>query len=388
MTSPWDWALLAACLGVTLLSAAVGCRLVRASRVIRWLADVSEARDRPEPVSVVIPARNEQQDLGRCLQSILDQGGVNLQVIVVNDHSTDRTGSIADAAARADRRVRVIHDPLLPPGWLGKSSAMHRGAAIASGEYLLFTDADIRHHPRCLATALLEREKHQLDFLSLLPLVRCISLWESIVTVGFAWGIMPRFARPGLRDGTAADAYAAGAFMLVRRAAFEAVGGFEAIRGDVCDDIALARRLKTSGYRVGFRAAPGLLEVRLFKSGADAFWGPTKNVLSVLRGRRWLAPVVSLATAVVFWTSLLGVAVGAWQGEPAVLLSGIAAYAVQYASLWPSRWLFRFHPLKALLFPLAVISFSCCLTRALYHDAVRGSVLWRGRAVKVRGVSG
>jgi hypothetical protein len=230
-----------------------------------------------------------------------------------------------------------------------------------------------------------EREQHQLDLLSLLPLIQCVSIWESVLTPGFAWGIMPRFARPGLRDGTAAEAYAAGAFMLVRRAAFDAVGGFEAIKADLCDDIALARRLKTSGYRVGFRAAPELLQVRLFKSGADAFWGPTKNVLSRLRGKLWLAPALMLGTLVVFWMSLVGVAVGAWQGKPALLLAGIVAYAVQYASLWPSRWLFRFHTVRTLLYPLAVMSLWCCLARALYHYTVHGTVLWRGRAVRVRG---
>jgi chlorobactene glucosyltransferase len=375
MESPWEWALLIACLGVTLLSAAVAGRLVLASKRIHWHPILSEACDQSAKVTVIIPARNEEQDHGASLQSILDQTGVNLEVIVVNDHSTDRTGPIADAAARADRRVRVIHDPPLPPGWLGKCNAMHRAAAVASGDYLLFTDADTRHHPRCLATALPEREQHQLDFLSLFPLMQCVSTWESVLTPGFAWGIMPRFATPGLRDGTAADAYAAGAFMLVRRATFQAVGGFEDIKADVCDDVALARRLKKGGHRVGFRAAPELLQVRLFKSGTDAFWGPTKNVLSGLRGKLWLAPAVLLGTMVVFWTSPVCVAVGAWQGKPALLLAGIVAYAVQYASLWPSRWLFRFHPARTLLFPLAVISVWCCLARALYHDAVRGTVL-------------
>jgi cellulose synthase/poly-beta-1,6-N-acetylglucosamine synthase-like glycosyltransferase len=116
MGSPWDWALLIACLGVALLSAAVACRLVLASKRIYWHPILSEACDQPAKLTVIIPARNEEQDLGASLQSILDQTGVNLEVIVVNDHSTDRTGPIADVVARADRRVRVMHDPPLPPG--------------------------------------------------------------------------------------------------------------------------------------------------------------------------------------------------------------------------------------------------------------------------------
>jgi len=146
----------------------------------------------------------------------------------------------------------------------------------------------------------------------------------------------------------------------------------------------LARQLKEHGYHIGFRAAPHLLQVRLFKSGADAFWGPTKNVLSGLHGRTWLAPLLLLWPLVVFWTPVVSIVAGAWESHPAVLLAGFAAYAAEYATLWPSRSLFRFHPVKALFFPLAVISVWCCLLRALYHYLARGSIVWRGRAVKVR----
>jgi hypothetical protein len=285
MWSALDGVLLFGCLGVTLLSIAVACRLLLASKRIRWQPTLSDSCP-SAPVTVIIPARNEEHDLAPALQSILDQAGVNLEVIV---------------------------------------------------------------------------------------------------TAGFAWGIMPRLATPGLRNGSAATAYAVGAFLLVRRTAFEAVGGFADLKADVCDDIGLARRLKQSGYRVGFRAAPELLTARLFKSNSDAFWGPTKNVLSRLRGRYWLAPAFLLGIMALFWTSLVAITLGVWQGHPTLLLAGIVAYIAQYASLWPSRWLFHFHPAKALLFPLAILSLCCCLTRAMYHYTLHGTVIWKGRAVQVRG---
>ncbi len=253
------------CLAVAFLALAVGVRLVIAARRIRWHSVPLSSGNRTTKVTVIVPARNEEQDLAAALESILRQTEVTLEVLVVDDHSTVRTGVIADAAARADPRVQVIHHPPLPPGWLGKSNAMHQAVARASGEYLLFTDADILYQPACLAIALAEMEQHQLDFLSLFPLLRCGSLWENVLTPGFAWGIMVHFARPGLRDGTGPGAYAAGAFMLVRRGAFQAIGGFEAIKADMCDDIALARQLKKHGYHIGFRAARHLLQVRLFK---------------------------------------------------------------------------------------------------------------------------
>src|SRR5207302_696797 len=183
--STGDAILLVLCLGVTFLALAVGVRLVIAARRIRWHAVSLASGNRTTKVTVIVPARNEEQDLAAALESMLQQTGVSLEVIVVDDHSTDGTGMIADAAARADRRVQVLHQPPLPPGWLGKQSAMHQAAARASGEYLLFTDADIVYQPACLALALAEMEQHQLDLLSLLPLIRCGSLWENVVTPGF-----------------------------------------------------------------------------------------------------------------------------------------------------------------------------------------------------------
>ncbi len=114
---------------------------VLAQRRIQWLTPDATPIQTAETLSVVIPARNEEADLAAALRSVLAQEGVELEVTVVNDHSTDRTGEIADAIARADPRVRVLHDPPLPPEWLGKCNAMQQGAAVATGDYLLFADA-------------------------------------------------------------------------------------------------------------------------------------------------------------------------------------------------------------------------------------------------------
>ena len=125
---------------------------------------------------------------------MLDQQDVDLEIIVVNDHSSDRTGAIADGLAVADPRLRVIHNPELPPGWLGKCNAMQQAAAVATGEMILFTDADIVHSPRCFVTALAEMERRELDFLSLFPLMECVSFWENAILPRSwaAWPISPR----------------------------------------------------------------------------------------------------------------------------------------------------------------------------------------------------
>ena len=126
-------------------------------------------------MSVIIPARNEEQDLAEALASVLSQQDVELEVIVVNDHSSDRTGAIADTLAAADARVTVIHDPELPPGWLGKCNAMQKAVAVASGDMLLFTDADIMHDPRCFVTALAEMERRESRFSQPFSADECVS---------------------------------------------------------------------------------------------------------------------------------------------------------------------------------------------------------------------
>jgi glycosyltransferase involved in cell wall biosynthesis len=218
-------------------------------------------------ISVIIPARNEEQDLAPALESVLRQRGVDFEVIVVNDHASDRTGEIADHFARADPRLRVLHAPELPTGWPGKPNAMQQGASIASGEYLIFTDADIHHHPTCFATAVAELKRCQLDTFSRFPLMRFISLLKNVIVPAFQAGLA-QFATPGINDPRSPDAIAAGAFFMVSLATFRNVERFGAIRSKILDDVSLARVLNCSGYTIGFRAASRLLQVRMFKGTA------------------------------------------------------------------------------------------------------------------------
>ncbi len=334
-------------------------------------------------MSVIIPARNEEQDLADALASVLNQQDVELEVIVVNDHSSDRTGAIADTLAAADARVTVIHDPELPPGWLGKCNAMQKAVAVASGDMLLFTDADIMHRPRCFVTALAEMERRDLDFLSLFPLMRCVSVCENIILPALVGG-MAMFATPGIEDPGSPDALAAGAFLMVHARAFHELGGFESIKHEMLDDVALAKLFKRHRKKVGLRAAPDLLSVRLYKDNRHAFWGMTKNILEGLNGRLWLAPAVILLPVFVFWTPVVCAVVGVVEGDRLLVGAGVGTYALQLGMLWSGRSLFQFHPVKALLFPLVAVPNGFCMARALYLYILKGAVEWRSRTIPVR----
>ena len=177
-----------------------------------------------------------------------------------------------------------------------------------------------------------------------------ISLWENIVVPTFIGG-MAMLARPGIEDPASPDALAAGAFLMVHASAFRAIGGFEPIRGEMADDVALARLLKSKGYRVGFRFAPEFLHVRIYKGNRHAFWAMTKNVLIAIDGRLWLAPAVMVLPMFAFWTPLYCSLAGLLEADRSLLVTGAAGYIIPYASMWSGRRIFPSHPLKALLLP-------------------------------------
>lgn len=320
---------------------------------------------------------------------ILAQEGVDLEVIVVNDHSSDATGKIADAIAAKDSRVRVLHNPQLPVGWLGKANAMQQASRLAKHDLLLFSDADIFHQPRCFASGIAELHKGQLDFLSLLPEFRPINFWENMLVPAIV-GSFVQFITPRIYDPKSNDALAAGAFLLVRRGAFEAVGGFEPAKDAMADDVALARILKQKGFRIGLRFAPELLAVSLFKTNKEAFWSPTKNILIAIEGITWLkGPLILLAgllfltPLLVFWTPPILMLLGLLNQDAVSFFIGLATYVSQLLMLLPVRRVYRFHRWLVFFFPLVAFPILCCGFRALYYRLIHSSVVWRGRTIKV-----
>jgi hypothetical protein len=381
--APLHYCLVGLCIFSALFSLFVLRYYVAAARRTSWTARPPLDPPPAGPISVIIPARNEARDIRDSLRSVLAQTGVEIEVFVINDHSTDQTGAIADEIAAGDSRVTIIHDPEPRPGWLGKANAMDRAVSRATGDFLLFTDGDIHHHPDCFRTALAELQRSKLDLLSLFPRIDNVSLWENvnlpIYHAGFA-----SIAKAGIDDPNSPDALAAGAFILVRAEAHRAAGGCATIRGQMLDDVETAKMIKRRGGRVAVRAAPDLLHVRMFKGNRDAFWGTTKNILAGLGARVWLAPVTMVLPFVVFWPPLITGAVGVARRDPVLITAGFGCYATEYVCLLAGREIFPLRPLKVLFFPLVAINVFCCMGRALYYRVARGAVMWRGRALPVQ----
>jgi glycosyltransferase involved in cell wall biosynthesis len=244
-------------------------------------------------VSVLVPARNEERNVGACLDSLSRQTVPGLEIIVIDDGSTDRTPSILDAAARWDARVRILRVDGPPPGWTGKNFALDAGVAVARGEWLCFTDADTVHAPESIGRAVGFAEAHGLALLSLTSRQLTGSFWERVIQP-VVFGLLDQwFPLARVNDPASPLAAANGIFIVMSRAAYQAAGGHRAVAGEILEDVALARRVKAGGGRIAFVDGADLVAARMYTDLAAIRRGWTKNLYR-LRGRRPLGAVASI----------------------------------------------------------------------------------------------
>jgi chlorobactene glucosyltransferase len=345
--------------------------LIRASHS-RSLGDVPPDTD-PEPplVTVVIPARNERRNIERCARSVLSTTYSRLEVIVVDDHSTDGTREIADEIARADARLRVISAPPLPHDWFGKQWACATGAAEASGEILLFTDADTRHGPDLLPRAVHALRHERVDLVTLAGDQELHSFWERVIQpiVFVLLSIRYGGTEHVTRSRRAVDVIANGQFLLIRREAYVAVGTHAAVRDVVAEDLALAQTLVRSKRRMLLLFARGQFSTHMYASLAELVRGWRKNVYAGGRNAalggalgRALFPVILLATPllglappVVLVLSASGVLSTAWLVWSAIVVAGaLVFWSIVYRFMGAPIWYALTYPLGlAMMFYIA-----------------------------------
>jgi glycosyltransferase involved in cell wall biosynthesis len=297
-------------------------------------------------ISVVIPAYNEEINIRDCVQAVLASeldDPQKLEIWIADDESEDSTGAIAQALAAQDTRVKVISVPSRPQNqiWRGKNWACANATPHATGEYLLFIDADVRLEPGAIAAAIAEARAHQSDLLSCAPEIVCGCLAEwlvqpimmSILAVGFNFETV--------NDPSALEsAFAAGPFMLFKRVAYEKVGGHRAIASEPVEDVELAKLIKGSGFKLRYILGLGLVKVRMYRSFAALWEGWTKNFYMGSQRNLGLTLYCALAMTLIFVTPWVGLVLSAISfqrsaigehGLPllAILMSG-SAIAGQY----------------------------------------------------------
>lgn len=330
-------------------------------------------------LSVVVPACDEVDKLEPAFRTLMAQDDPELELILVDDRSTDGTGELADRLASEDSRVKVIHVRELPEGWLGKVHALQRGHAESRGEFVLFTDADVHFGPRALRKVVRHCQRHGLDHLAAIPHLRPAGPLTDAVVSAFLRPFMTLLARPWKVPDPRSGAFmGVGAFNMVRRAAFERTEGFEWLRMEVGDDMGLGLLMKRSGARCGVVSAFDDVWLTWHRSVREAIQGSEKAYapvcqFSIWRGVMAGSGIVAVELApIVLTTGLLG------HGTRIFGVVGVALIAVEVASTAAvARWA-RGHVLPAILSPLASIIGAYALVRAAVLGKLRGGVAWRG----------
>ena len=325
-------------------------------------------------ITVIVPARNEAADIAATLHSLLAQDYSNLQIIAINDRSTDDTGRIIDTiASQHPEKLRALHVTELPDGWLGKTHAMALAARQAPTDYLLFTDADVLFHPATIRLALSSAVASHADHFVLVP-TTIIHRWDEAVILGFfqifsLWGARPwRIADPKSKR----DAVGIGAFNLLRREAYIEISGFESLRMEIVEDLGLGRRIKRVGLAQRIAFGRGLVSLH-WASGINGLVSiMTKNLWAAFRFYIWLALLgclwliafcVAPAAALFFEPTRI----------PAILTFAAVALAYRLLSRHSgiSTW-------NALFFPFAALVFVFALLRSMFITLQGGGVVWRG----------
>jgi len=351
---------------------------IRLATGLARLSDLARAVPLPDSelprLTIIATARNEQLRIEAAARSFLAQDYPRCEVLIVDDRSTDATGSILDRLAREASSLRVIHVKELPSGWVGKSHALARAARSTESEWILFTDADVEFAPDAARRAVSVALRNEADHLAVAPDLVLESLGEAVFVAYFVL-VFDLSEQPwAAQDPHSSRSIGIGAFNLVRRAAYERAGGHEAIRFELIDDLALGRLLKRSGARQRFAHHGDKIRVAWHAGARGLIRGVEKNAFAALG---FSTPFALVAVLGQLALSLAPV-VGLFVPGTAARVSCAAAWlgvAIAYGAV--ARGV-RIRPWHALLMPVGALLFSFAILESMRRTLSRGGVDWRG----------
>jgi len=330
-------------------------------------------------VSICVPARNEERDIGACLESLLAQNYPNFEIIAVDDHSSDRTGEIIQSLADINDRLRFIQGQPLAKGWLGKPFALHQAQSVAKGEFLLFTDADLVFEPLALASAVQLAQERNADLTTLMPATIFGSFWERCiqpVIFGFI-ASLTRFEK--ILDKDKHNAMGFGAFLMFKREAYDSIGGHESVRDEILEDVMLAKRVKRSGLNLVVADGKEIFSIRMYHSLKEIWQGWRKNIFIALRKSvfwniYYIFMILMFVPAPYF---LMGANIYLG-GEWTLVLSFCSLLLVLATSIGLAIEL-KLNPLYTLIFPLGAIMMVAIMLDSMFQVVILKRSEWRGR---------
>ena len=341
----------------------------------RFVSDASTGPD----ITVVVPACNEEASIEATLRSLLASKGLRIQILAVNDRSTDSTGERMErvaseaAAAGGPQALQVLHISELPNGWLGKPYAMAQAAAQAQGKWVLFTDGDLLFAPDALARALSYAESERADHLVLVPTLIVRSRGERAMQAAMQVLAQWTVRLWKVADPRARDFVGLGGFNLFRREAYRSVGGYESLRMEVLDDVRMGWKIKRAGFRQRVAFGPGLVRIRWFHGAFSVVRLVEKNGFACYRFRPLLHVLASLGLSVLAVAPLAALACGGWTA-----VAGAVCLLATVLDYWAHRRLTQAPAWMALLFSPCAAVITYAFLRSMVLAEVRGGIRWRG----------
>ncbi len=358
------------------------------------IPDVQELKLTKFPlVSVVVPARNEESKILRCLDSLLNQSYPNLEIIVIDDRSQDNTGTIIEGLAKLHPdKLKMVKGIEAPDGWVGKCNALRNAVAYASGEYFVFTDADTYHHKDSVLRAVSYVRKHKIDLISFIPVQEFGSFAERLIMPLLLSSFLLGDTFHAVNEPLAKRAYAYGQYILCARNAYEAIGGHQSVRDEIVEDHALGRVFKENGFKIWVACGRGLYQVRMYTDLQSLWYGWTKNLYSLIDSKiSNLALILFFVNYVVFLPFLsLGYLFYAFATQPLshelIQLTQLVLTSLVVLICWYKRTSTHFEGLESrhfLMLPLGCMVLSMLYIHSAYLVLTGREVNWKGRKYRV-----
>jgi glycosyltransferase involved in cell wall biosynthesis len=344
----------------------------------RLVATAGKVSGNPR-VSIIVPARNEERDIAQSLLRLLELDYDNYEVIAVNDRSTDRTGELMERVAAnlspdATGRLRILHHQELPPGWLGKTHAMWTATNQATGDWLLFTDADVLFKPDSLRRAVAYAEAERADHLVLFPQMIMKRPGEYMMIAFFQTMFVFGHRPWKVADPKSKDHMGVGAFNLIRRSVYEAIGTYEALRMEVLDDMKLGKVVKNAGFAQRNVFGADLISIRWARGARGVVNNLTKNFFAVLSFQWWRTVISAFGLAFLNLMPFIGIWLAhGWERLPYAIALG-SMFSIYVGMSWRSgvpAYYFLLHPVSTALF---IYTLLLSMFHALWNDGI----IWRG----------
>lgn len=358
----------------------------------RRVPDSTITPEAPPLISVIVPVRNEEGKVERCLKSLLQQDYPNFEIVVIDDKSTDSSHAIIERLSASDSRIKVIPGRESRAGWLGKCNALHHGAPHAQGQWLIFTDADTYHHPNSLRDALATATTYQVDMVSFMPVQELYSFGERVIMPTLLGSFLMGDPTNSINDPRSSRAYAYGQYIMVRRSTYDSIGGHECVKDQILDDISIGRITKEKGFSVTACDGRPLYSVRMYTNFSEVWNGWTKNAYALINCNIFsligIVVLLNLGLVVPFATLFMLLSAPVFMAFLAPLNIIWALLIFQFVCL--AIWYFRstayykgLNPLYALLLPLGSVLVSALYINSAFCFMTGRQVKWKGRDYSV-----